>query len=69
MLIVQRERLTLRTALPRAEPQAVAAQLQLFETARREAQRVAAQWGQPGSEDPASTLWPHSADGPDTPAR
>lgn len=69
MLIVQRERLTLRTALPRPEPALVAAQLQLFETARREAQRVAAQWGQPGPEDPASTLWPHSADGPDTPAR
>jgi hypothetical protein len=69
MLIVQRERLTLRTALARPDTQVMEEQLRLFEVARREAQRVAAQWGQPGMEDPASSLWPHSVDGPDAPAR
>lgn len=67
LFIVQRERLTLRTALPRPDTQPIAELLRLFEVARREAQRVAAQWHVPGMEDPAASLWPHSADGPDTP--
>jgi hypothetical protein len=69
MLIVQRERLTLRTALARPDPQPIAELLRLFEVARREAQRVAAQWHVSGMEDPAASLWPHSAEGPDTPGR
>lgn len=69
MLIVQRERLTLRTALAQPEPEAIAELLQLFEVARREAQRVVALWHPSGVPDPAASLWPHSADGPDTPAR
>jgi hypothetical protein len=69
MLIVQRERLTLRTALERPEPEAIAELLQLFEVACREAQRVAAQWHPAGPPDPAASLWPHSADGPDAPLR
>jgi hypothetical protein len=69
LIIVQRERLTLRTALVRPDPQVVAALLQLFDVARRETLRVAGQWGHPVTDDPASTLWPHSIDGPDTPTR
>ncbi|WP_051242417.1 hypothetical protein [Azohydromonas australica] len=69
MLIVQRERLTLRTALEHAEPALITELLQLFEVARREAQRVAAQWQLAGPPDPAASLWPHSVDGPDSQLR
>lgn len=67
VLILQRERLTLRTALSQPEPGPVAALLQVFDVARREALRVSGQWRGEALRDPASTLWPHSADGPDTP--
>ena len=69
LLIVQRERLTLRMAMARPDPQPIDELLRLFEVARREAQRVAGQWSTPTQEDPASSLWPHSVNGPDTPAR
>jgi hypothetical protein len=60
VLIVQRGRLTMRTALARPDPAQLASLLGLFEVALREARRVAVQWraeSAAGTESTQPSLW------------
>ena len=67
VLMIGRGRLMLRTALPEVDAQALQLWLRVFETAIREARRVALETGDSVSPSTSPSLWPPSAEPDEAP--